>query len=195
MPDGVSERGDAVRSRLLPLAVEVLAVVAAFAVVGAAAGWLWFHAWQQPTGTVRDHLWYPHDEAALRDVFDATGWYVVLAAAGGVLVGGLAAAFGRRAPLVTLVAVAAGSLIAAWLMLKVGLALSPGDPATLAKTAADNTELRGRISLEGGNSPYLAWPLGSLVALMVLNLLLSSRDEIRGREAVDPQWLSRHQPG
>ncbi len=190
----MSEGREPATSRVLPQAVEVLVVLAVFAAAGAGLGWLWFHVWQQPTGTVVRHVWYP-DEEGLRDVFDATGWYVVLAAGGGVVVGGLATAFGRRSPLVTLVAVAAGSLLAAWVMLKVGLALSPEDPQTLAKTAADGAKLRGRLSLEGANSPYLAWPLGSLVTLMVLNFLLSSRDQIRDREAVDPQWLSRHRPG
>jgi hypothetical protein len=195
MSDLVSERRDSAVRRLLPHAIEVLVVVAVFAAAGAGLGWLWFHVWQQPTGTVGSHQWFPNDEEGLRDVFDATGWYVTLAAAGGIVVGGLATVFGRRAPLVTLVAVVAGSALAAWLMLKVGLSLSPGDPETLAKTAADGTTLRGRLSLEGGNSPYLAWPLGGLVALMVLNFLLSSRDQVSDREAVDERWLSRNQPG
>ena len=181
-------------ARLLPYALEVVAVLALFAVAGAGCGWLWFHVWSQPTGTVVDHVWYS-DEDGLRDVFDSTAWYVLFAAAGGVVVGGLATVFGRRAPIVTLVAVLAGSALAAWLMLRTGLALSPEDPRALAKTAADGTELRGRLSLEGGNSPYLAWPLGSLVVLMVLNLLLSSGDRFKEREDADPRWLSPNQPG
>ena len=181
-------------ARLVPYALEVVAVLALFAVAGAGCGWLWFHVWNQPTGTVVDHVWYS-DEEGLRDVFDSTAWYVLFAAAGGVVVGGLATLFGRRSPIVTLVAVLAGSALAAWLMLRTGLALGPEDPQVLAKTAADGTELRGRLSLEGGNSPYLAWPLGSLVVLMVLNFLLSSGDRIKEREDADPRWLSRNQTG
>jgi hypothetical protein len=97
VPDVVTPRRDSRAARLLPYAVEVLAVVAAFAAVGAAVGWLWFHAWTQPSGTVVGHVWYP-DEEGLRDVFDATAWYVLLGAAGGLVVGGLATlpAAGRR---------------------------------------------------------------------------------------------------
>ena len=181
-------------AQLLPYVLEVVAVLVLFAGAGVGCGWLWFHFWDQPTGTVVGKVWYS-DEAGLRDVFDSTALYVLFAAAGGVVVGGLATLFGRRSPLATMVAVLAGSALAAWLMLRTGLELSPKDPEVLAKTAADGTELRGRLSLEGANSPYLAWPLGSLVVLMVLNFLLSSGDRIKDREDSDPQWLSRNQPG
>ncbi len=65
----------------------------------------------------------------------------------------------------------------------------------LAKTAEDGTKLPGRLSLEGGHSPYLVWPLASLIVLMVLNFLLSSREDIKAREDQDPRWLSRNHPG
>jgi hypothetical protein len=181
-------------TRLTPHVLEVVAVLAAFAAVGAGLGWLWFHAWPQPTGTVYRHTWLP-DEDGLRDVFDATAWYVVLAAAGGLLVGALATLLCRRSPVATLVAVVVGSLLAAWVMLEVGLAVSPADPVALAANAADGTKLPGRLSLEDAKSPYLAWPIGALVALMVVNFLVSSRDQVRRREAVDPRWLSAERPG
>ena len=190
----MTRRRDPVAARLLPHVLEVLAVVAVFAAVGAGCGWLWFQVWPQPTGIVDQHTWRV-DEEAVRQVFDGTAWYVLLAALGGLLVGAGATLLGRRAPLLTLAAVIAGSLLASWLMLEVGLQLNPEDPAQLAKTAADGTELRGRLSLEGGNSPYLAWPFGSLVALMVVNFLLSSREQARVREVSDPRWLSRNRPG
>jgi len=180
--------------QVLPHAIEVVAVVALFAAVGAGCGWLWFQAWDQPTGTVFEKVWYP-DEEGLRNVFDGTAWYVALAAAGGLVAGAVATLFGRRAPLVTLGAVLAGSVLAAWLMHVVGIHLSPTDPEVLAKTAEDGAKLSGRLSLEDGTSPYLAWPFGALVAVMVLNFLLSSREQIKAREGNDPQWLSRNHPG
>lgn len=180
--------------RYLPPTLEIAAVLVLFAAVGAGCGWLWFELWDQPVGTVAGGEWFA-DEEGLRTVFDGVAWYVVLAAGGGLLAGGLATLLGRRSPPVTLVGVVVGSFLAAWLMLRVGLHLSPADPDALARSAADGTELRGRLSLEGARSPYLAWPFGSLLALMVLNFLLSSRDEIKSREATDPRWLSRNQPG
>ena len=196
MPDVVTEPAPApTRFRqVLPYALEVVAVLALFAAVGAGCGWLWYLVWHQPTGTVFGHDWFT-DEAGLRNVFDGTAWYVVLAAAGGLLCGALATLFARRSPLVTTGAVIVGSALAAWLMLCVGLALSPPDPEVLAKTAEDGTKLPGRLSLEGGHSPYLVWPLASLIALMVLNFLLSSREDIQAREDQDPRWLSRNHSG
>jgi len=198
MPDVVTEPAPTpTPTRLrqaLPYALEVVAVLALFAAVGAGCGWLWFQVWHQPTGTVFAHDWFT-DEAGLRNVFDGTAWYVVLAAAGGLLAGALATVFAHRSPLVTMAAVLAGSALAAWLMLRVGLELSPPDPEVLARTADDGTELPGRLSLEGGRSPYLVWPLAALIALMVLNFLLSSREDIQARERQDPRWLSRNHPG
>jgi hypothetical protein len=107
----------------------------------------------------------------------------------------MATVFARRSPPVTLAAVLVGSALAAWLMLRVGVHLSPADPEVLAKSATNGDKLAGRLSLEGARSPYLAWPLGSVITLMVLNFLLSSRDEIKSREAHDPLWLSRNHPG
>ena len=178
----------------LPYALEAAAVLVLFAAVGAACGWIWFRVWPQPTGTVFSNQWFA-DEEGLRNVFDGTAWYVVLAAAGGLLAGALATVLGRRSPLVTMGAVIAGSFLAAWLMLRIGLLLSPTDPEVLAKTAEDGAKLPGRLSLEGGHSPYLVWPLASLIVSMVLNFLLSSREDFQGREAHDPRWLSRNQAG
>jgi hypothetical protein len=146
-------------------------------------------------GTVFEGRWYVGGEEALGRVFDGTAWYVLVGAGGAVAGGVVATLFARRSPLVTLAAVVVGSALAAWLMLRVGLELSAADPETVAKTAADRTELPDRLTLEGGRSPYLAWPFCSLIALMVLNFLLSSRTEIQAREVHDPRWLSRNHPG
>lgn len=179
---------------LVPYALEVVAVLVLFAAVGAGCGWLWFELWDQPVGTVAGRRWFT-DEEGLRNVFGGTAWYVVIAAVAGLVAGAVAAGFGRRWPLLTLGAVIAGSALAAWLMHLVGLQLSPPDPETVARTADDGTKLRGRLSLEGEVSPYLAWPMGSLVGLMVVNFALSSHADVKHRETHDDRWLSRNQPG
>jgi hypothetical protein len=181
--------------RLAPDALQVVAVVALFAALGAGCGWLWFQVWDPPMGTVFEGRWYIAGEEALGRVFDGTAWYVVVGSAGAAVGGAVATLFARRSPLVTLAAVVVGSALAAWLMLRVGLALAAADPETLATTAADRTELPGRLTLEGGRSPYLVWPICSLIALMVVNFLHSSRAEIQACEGHDPRWLSRNRPG
>ena len=51
-------------------------------------------------------------------------------------------------------------------MLRVGLHLSPPDPAVAAATAADGTPLPGHLVLTG-RSPLLAFPVGALLGLAV----------------------------
>jgi MFS family permease len=194
MPDLVTEERDSRLRQLLPHALEVAAVLVLFAAVGAGCGWLWFQVWEEPVGFVYQGAWYP-DEEGLRNVFGGTAWYVAIAAGGGLVTGAVATLLGRRMPLVTMGAVLAGSALAAWLMYAVGVQLSPADPEVLARTAEDGAELSGRLSLEDGRSAYLAWPFGALIALMVLNFLLSSREQIQAREHHDPQWLTRNHPG
>jgi len=82
-----------------------------------------------------------------------------------------------RNEIVTLVAVVIGSALAAWVMLRVGLSLSPPDPEALAKTAKEGTELPGRLDLAGRlrpfglgldgqlRSPMLAFPIGAMAGL------------------------------
>lgn len=174
--------------------IEVVVLVAVFAVVAVVCGWLWHAVWEPPVGVVVEGRWYP-SENDLRAVFDGTGWYCVVGGAAGLLLGALAGWFARAAPVLTLVAVVLSSALAAWLMYVVGTHANPPDPRTLAAGAEDGSRLPGRLSLEGGRSPYLVWPLASLVGLMVANFLGASRDEIRIREDEDPRWLGRNHPG
>lgn len=147
-------------------------LLAAFAVVGAAAGLLWRSRLHVPHGVVVGHQWYPNPwDAGERSFFAATGWYVVIALVAGVLLGLLAAWFARAPELVTLVAVLAGSLLAAWLMLVVGLHGAPPDPQIAAAHAADGTRLSGTIS-RPGVAAFVVWPLAALVPLGAVYLLV-----------------------
>ena len=61
-------------------------------------------------------------------------------------------------------AVVAGSVLAAYLMLRVGQHLSPPDPHELAKTAKDGTELEGALRVDAW-PPRGAFTFGALVGL------------------------------
>jgi hypothetical protein len=102
----------------------VTAMLAAYAVVGAAAGWLWRHLWSPSTGVVFKHAWYA-DSAGLRGDFSGTGLYVVVGVAAGAGLGIAVAFAGARRPMLTLGAVVLSSAVAAWLMLAVGQSMSP----------------------------------------------------------------------
>ena len=145
--------------------VQGLGVVAGFAVAGALGGLLWYWLWDVPQGVVSGHEWYT-SEAGLRDEFAGTGWYVAISVLAGLLLGGVAAWFLDRAELVTLVAVVGGSVLAAYLMLRVGYHLSPPDPELLARTAADGTRVDGALRVD-------SWPpRGSFTFGAVLGLAL-----------------------
>ena len=145
------------------VARDVLAVLAGFAVGGVLCGVLWQWWWTPPTGIVADHTWFPDLEGA-RAVFSGTALYTVVALVGGLLLGAAAAWFCYRLPLLTLVVVAMGAVLAAWLMYQTGTALAPPDPQLAAATAADDTELRGTLVVSG-DSPFFAFPVGALVAV------------------------------
>ena len=111
-------------------------------VAGALAGVVWVWLWTPPTGVVVDQRWV-QDESGLRGDFSATGSYVAVAAVTGLLVAVLLGVLFDRAEIVTLLVVLVGSVLAGWVMYRVGLALSPADPRSLADSAEDGTRLPG----------------------------------------------------
>ena len=150
--------GLVLRQALLVLAVPLL--------VGAVAGVVWEWVWTPPLGVVSHHHWV-QDEVGLRGDFSGTGLYVVVAAGAGLLAGLVAALLSRRHEVVSLAALFVGSLLAGWLMYRVGLALGPADPAVLARSAPALTRLPGVLTVSGA-SPFLCLPAGALVSLTIV---------------------------
>ena len=151
------------------LVLRAVGVLTAYAAAGAAAGWVWFRLWTPPDGVVADGRWYT-TETGLRQAASGTWWYGVVALVTGLLLGAVTALVCRRGELLTLMAVVAGSALAAWLMWVVGRHLSPPDPALLARSSPDDAHLQGALTV-GGVSPFLALPIGSLTGLAAVLLL------------------------
>jgi hypothetical protein len=150
--------------------VEVVVVLVVFAVLGAAAGYLWTRVWSLPEGVVQDRQWFYLDFPTYGRIFSATATYVVIGALSGLVLG-VVAAFACRSPeLVVLAAVALGSVLAAVVAHRVGVVRSPVNPQLLALVVDDGSELRGRLTMPG-RSPYVAWPLGALLGLGVTYLM------------------------
>lgn len=145
---------------------DVAIVLLVFAVVGALAGVLWELWWTPPTGVVVEGAWVP-DDAGLRELFDGTGQYVVVAFASGLLAGVVCAWLVDRVALLTLISVTAGSALAAWLMLLVGTSLAPPDPALAARSAADGTALPGTLQVSGAGA-LASLPAGALTGLVLV---------------------------
>ena len=152
-----------------------IGIVVVLGVVGVVCGLFWRSRIDVPHGVVVGGSWYPDPwDTGERDSFASTGWYVLIALAVGVVLGVLAAWFSRASELVTLGAVLVGSLLAAWLMLRVGLHGAPADPQAAAAHAADGTRLSGTIS-RPGRAAFVVWPLATLVPLGAIFLLLPER--------------------
>jgi hypothetical protein len=151
--------------------VQALVIVVVFGAAGAGCGWLWHHVWHAPSGVVSQHQWFT-SEAGLRDDFQGVAWYVTIAAVAGLVLGVVTSWLLDRSELVTLAAVVAGSLLAAYVMLRVGTHLSPGDPHELAKTAADGTKLKGQLKVDSW-PPRGAFTFGATVGVALVYLLSS----------------------
>ncbi len=160
------------------LLAQAAAVVVLCAVVGAGCGWLWHRIWEPPVGVVFDGVWYL-DERGLRDEFTATGWFVVVAAGAGLLLGLVCALASSRSELVTLAALLVGTSLATYLMWRVGLHLGPADPRELALAAADGDRLPGQIEV-AGRSPFLVLPGTALAALAATYATVPRRVRPRG---------------
>lgn len=140
---------------------------------GALAGLLWFRLWEPPRGVVRSGAWLT-DETGLRGDFSGTGLYVVVAALTGLLLGVVIALLLARSELATLGFLLLGAVLAGWVMYRVGILDSPGDPRVLADDTADGTVLPGRLRLAGW-TPFVAFPTGALLGYAALLVALPGR--------------------
>lgn len=173
-------RGPRVRRRWRPSLLQALAVLLLFVAGGAGLGWLWEHLWEPTQGLVVRHEWFIVDEDlrydldGLRNQFSGTGLFVVLALAGGLVLGALSALLLSRDELVTLAAVLLGSVAGAVVMWQVGTALGPPDPDVLAETARRGTVLPDDLEL-GSLGALLALPLAGLLGLCAVFFLVPGR--------------------
>ncbi len=163
--------------------VRAVGVVLVFAVVGVLLGVLWVEVvWSPALGQVSKGTWYPFDERSLSRETAGTSSYVLVAGIGGLVLGLLAAAVSARAELVVLAAVVVGGAVAACLMWWVGTTLGPADPATLAASVREGTELPGDLSVDG-LSPFLVLPTTALAALATVWFLSPEAGRGKSRPA------------
>lgn len=137
-----------------------MVVLLCFAAVAVACGFLWHWWWAPaPEGFVVQGrpIFLPDDE------FRSTATYVSVAAPAGVLAGAALTWRLRSDPVVVLLAVLAGSVLAAALMATVGQALGPDSAAAAARTLEDFAPVRADLSVEPG-AAWLAFPAGAVTA-------------------------------
>ncbi len=151
-------------------AAQATLCVVVFAAVGALGGVLWRHLWTPAHGVVQQHLWFPNPfDAGEQHDFNGDALYFLVALGSGVVLGVVALVLMRGSELVTLLAVAIGSVVAGLVMWRVGLLGNPADPMQLAKHAADGTKLPSRLHLANA-VPLIGYPLGALGTLAAVFL-------------------------
>jgi hypothetical protein len=109
----------------------------------------------------------------------ADGWYVVIAAVGGLLSGIGLLSWRRRDPVAMVVLVVLGSLIGGWVMLRVGLWLGPPDPKTVLANAAVGTRVPLQLEPKAGGVLYV-WPIMTLVGAIGV---IWGTDDVRAAKA------------
>jgi uncharacterized membrane protein YeaQ/YmgE (transglycosylase-associated protein family) len=145
---------------------DVVVVLLAFLVAGTVAGLVWPEL-VDPVTVTRDKLGVVTRELALSEQFDNDGWYAVLAAAGGLVLGVVLTAWRRTNEVVTLVAVVAGACLAAWVSAQIGLWRGPADPNQVLAHAKSGATALDRVKVSATGA-YFVWPIAAVVGALVV---------------------------
>lgn len=150
-----------------------LLVVGVLAALGVLAGAVWSWLVSTPTVTV-DELGLLTEGVELGRRVEADVWFALLGLAvalpAGVVVGLAAGARGRLDPVVAVLTVVAGSLLAAVLCSVVGTFLGPPDPATVLEGAEVGAQAPEMLTTHTW-VVYPVWPLAASVGTLVALLL------------------------
>ncbi|HWU23303.1 MAG TPA: hypothetical protein VN088_17320 [Nocardioides sp.] len=158
---------------------------------GALGGWGWWRWWSPaPDGVIGQRTdtgeigWFaePFDPGQAH-VASSTFEYVVLGFVLALAVGLLGGLLGRNRALLTLATLVVAAAAAAAAMRAVGMAFSPPNPQQWAVAANIGHHYPGNLRI-GGWTPYLVWPVGTLLGFLVVMLTLTT-EEKRAPEAVE----------
>jgi hypothetical protein len=160
----------------------VALVVGALAALGVLAGAVWSWVVSTPTVTV-DGLGLLTEGVELGRRVEADVWFallgLVVALPAGVVVG-LVAGRGRLDPVAAVLALVAGSLLAALLCSVVGTLLGPADPATVLDGAEVGAQAPEMLSTHTW-VVYPVWPLAASTGALVALVLRPPREQGIGR--------------
>jgi hypothetical protein len=149
-----------------PLARDAAVVLAWFVVAAVIAAVLWWQLTPLAEYT-RTATNAEMGEDQLGKQVNADGWYFVIAAAGGLVSGVALLLLRRRDPVAMVALVALGSLLAAWLMLRLGVWLGPAAPKDVLPhvPVGHKVPLQLRTSASG---VHYAWPVAALIGAAVV---------------------------
>ncbi len=148
------------------LARDAAVVVGTLLAIAVVAGLVWPQL-VDPVEFVRTQQGVVTDEVALAQQFDDDGWYVVLAAVGAALAGGVLTAWRSRDPVATVLLLVAGAAAAAWVMAQVGTAVGPPPPSTALADASPGATAPGQVEVHA-LAAYFVWPIAALFGAVVV---------------------------
>ena len=159
-----------------PLVRDTAVVLAWFVAVGLIGAVLWWQLTPLAEFTRTADNGSMGEEDLGRQVA-ADGWYFVIAAVGGLLGGIALLALRRRDPVAMVVLVAAGGVLAGWLMLRIGLWLGPPDPQTVLPGASVGDKVPLQLEPQAPGVQFV-WPIAALVGAIGV---IWGIDDHRGR--------------
>jgi hypothetical protein len=144
--------------------------LACFAAAGLIGGWIWSVVTPLPQVTkTGNNATVASEELAKQVGMD--GWFFVIAAVGGLVLGVVLLAWRHRDPLLAVILVTVGGGLASWLMIQLGEALGPGDPVAALRSKPDGAHVSEQLSLHAHGVAWV-WPIaaafGALIYLWVL---------------------------
>ena len=162
--------GGSTRPTLRAVGLDLLVAAVWFAVAGAVGAVVWWQVTTLPTLTRQgDSASQAPDQLVSQVGID--GWFFVVAAVGGLVSGIVLLAWRRRDPLLMVVLVAVGGGLAAWVMVRVGLAVGPSPELAALRDLAEGDEVSMQLKLHAPGMVWV-WPiaatLGAVLEMWVL---------------------------
>jgi hypothetical protein len=175
------------------LAVDIAVVLAWFVAIGVLCAVIWWQVTPLAEFTRTTDNAQMGEEQLGRQV-SSDGWYFTVAAVGGLLSGIALLGLRRRDPIAMVVLVTLGSLLAAWLMARVGLWLGPSDPSK----ALTHVPVGGKVPMQletHADGVRFVWPVAALVGALGVLWGLDEHTQAQARSTLGEHGLGTPSAG
>ncbi len=144
---------------------DVLIALVWFFVAGVVGALLWWAITPLPevTKTAEGAV---YDNDALVSQIGIDGWFAVIAAAGGLVSGVVLLSWRGRNPVLMVLLVCLGAGLASWLMVRLGLALGPGEETAALRDLPNGSKVPMQLDLRATGLAWL-WPIGAALGALV----------------------------
>jgi hypothetical protein len=161
-----SVEGEGAGPGLRAMLLDAVVILGVFLLAGLAAGVLWPHL-VHPVSVTRTNAGIVTGELDLSHRIDNDGWYSVLGAVGGLVLGVVLTLWRRTNEVVTVLLVTSGAFLAAWVSAVVGTALGPEDPQKALAHAAVGATAPDRVTVSA-HAAYFVWPIAAVAGALVV---------------------------